>query len=213
MKIPCSGIILAGGLNKRFGGKNKAFIHCGGKRILDRVYDVLQTLFDEIILVTNDPIPYLEWDLKIVADLFPFRSSLTGIHAGLFYATNPFAFVTACDTPFLKKALVQKILDETDPKADLTIPETKAGLEPLCAVYSKKTLNKIEPYLIQEKVKIIRVFGTKRVKKIPENLLRQADPDLVSFFNINAPDDLKEAEEIAANELLIDSRETNTGLN
>ncbi len=213
MKIPCSGIILAGGLNKRFGGKNKALIHCGGKRILDRIYDVLQPLFDEIILVANDPLPYLEWDLKIVSDLFPFRCSLTGIHAGLYYATNPFAFVTACDTPFLKKALVQKILDQIDPQADLTIPETKAGLEPLCAVYSKKTLSRIEPYLIQEKVKIIRIFGKRRVKRIPENLLRQTDPDLVSFFNINVPEALKEAEEIAANELLIDSREINTGLN
>ena len=213
MKIPCSGIILAGGLNKRFGGKNKALIHCGGKRILDRIYDVLQPLFDEIILVANDPLPYLEWDLKIVSDLFPFRCSLTGIHAGLYYATNPFAFVTACDTPFLKKALVQKILDQIDPQADLTIPETEAGLEPLCAVYSKKTLSRIEPYLVQEKVKIIRIFGKRRVKKIPENILRQTDPDLVSFFNINAPEDLKEAEEIAANELLIDSREINTGLN
>jgi len=213
MKIPCSGVILAGGLNKRFGGKNKAFIHCGGKRILDRIYDVLQSLFDEIILVANDPLPYLEWDLKIVGDLFTFRSSLTGIHAGLFYASNPFVFVTACDTPFLKKALVQKILAEIDPKADLTIPQTEAGLEPLCAVYSKKALNKIEAYLIQEKVKITRVFGKKRVKKIPENILRRADPDLVSFFNINAPEALKEAEAIAANELLADSREPNTGLN
>ncbi len=213
MKIPCSGVILAGGLNKRFGGKNKAFIQCGGKRILDRVYDVLETLFDEIILVTNDPLPYLEWDLKIVGDLFPFRSSLTGIHAGLYYASNPFTFVTACDTPFLKKALIQKILDQTDPGADLTIPETAAGLEPLCAVYSKKALCRIEPYLVQEKVKIIRVFGKKRVKRIPENLLRQADPDLVSFFNINAPEALKEAEEIAANELLMDSRQTSAGLN
>ena len=213
MKIPCSGIILAGGLNKRFGGKNKAFIHCGGKRILDRIYDVLQSLFDEIILVANDPLPYLEWDLKIVGDLITFRSSLTGIHAGLFYASNPFVFVTACDTPFLKKALVQKILAEIDPKADLTIPQTEAGLEPLCAVYSKKALNKIEAYLIQEKVKITRVFGKKRVKKIPENILRRADPDLVSFFNINAPEALKEAEAIAANELLADSREPNTGLN
>ncbi|PQP33309.1 molybdenum cofactor guanylyltransferase, partial [Desulfobacteraceae bacterium SEEP-SAG9] len=30
-------------------------------------------LFEETILVTNDPIQYLEWDYHIVTDLFPIR--------------------------------------------------------------------------------------------------------------------------------------------
>lgn len=198
MKIPCSGVIVAGGLNNRFGGQNKALIPLGGRQILDRIYGVLRDFFDEIILVTNDPLQYLAWDLQIVADIFPVRSSLTGIHAGLFYAGNPFIFVTACDTPFLQKKLVQMILAEIDPDAELTIPETAAGLEPLCAVYSKKALARIQDRVVKEKVKIVRVFRRAKIKKIPESRLRQADPELLSFFNINSPDSLKEAEAIAA---------------
>lgn len=75
---------MAGGLNSRYSGRNKAFIPVWGKRILDRLYEVFQEVFEEIILVTNDPLKYLEWDLTIVTDIFPYRSSLTGIHAGLF---------------------------------------------------------------------------------------------------------------------------------
>ena len=83
MKISCSGVILAGGLNTRFSGKEKALVRVGGKRIIDRILAVFNGLFEEIILVTNNPLRYIEWDVNIVTDLFPIRSSLTGIHAGL----------------------------------------------------------------------------------------------------------------------------------
>ena len=92
MAFPCTGVILSGGLSTRFNGQNKAFIRVGRKRILDRLYDVFSDVFDEIILVTNDPLQFTEWDLTIVTDLFAARSSLTGIHTGLFYTKNPFAF-------------------------------------------------------------------------------------------------------------------------
>ena len=100
----CTGVILSGGLNKRFQGKNKAFINVGEHRIIDNIYEVFKSVFDEIILVTNSPMDYLDWDIHVVTDLYPVRSSLTGIHSGLFYAGNPFIFAAACDTPFLKKA-------------------------------------------------------------------------------------------------------------
>ena len=96
-------MILSGGLASRYDGTEKALLRVGGVRILDRIYRIYRELFEEIILVTNHPQKFLEWDLLIVSDLFPIRSSLTGIHAGLFYMTNPFGFISACDTPFLKK--------------------------------------------------------------------------------------------------------------
>ena len=196
MKFPYTGVILSGGLNTRFSGKEKAFIQVGGKRILDRLYRVFSDLFDEIILVTNEPLKYIEWDLNIVTDLFSNRSSLTGIHAGLFYMKNPFGFFSACDTPFLKKEVVETIVEYIDSNVDLVMPETSSGMEPLCAVYSKRCLKAAEDHLRQNKYKIQLALRKKRIKKIPESILRAADPSLVSFFNINTPQDLNRAEEI-----------------
>ena len=119
MRHPCSGVILAGGLSTRYGGENKAFLRVGGMRILDRLFAVYRQIFDEIILVTNNPVEFLEWDALIVSDIFPVRSSLTGVHAGLFYASHPFAFFSACDTPFLKKEIVETVLERIDPADDL----------------------------------------------------------------------------------------------
>ena len=198
MPHPCTGVILSGGLSTRFNGQNKAFIRVGGKRILDRLYAIFSDLFSEIILVTNDPLQFIEWDLTIVTDLFPVRSSLTGIHAGLFYMRNPYAFFSACDTPFLKKDLVETLLDNLNGSKDIIMPETAAGMEPLCAIYSKRCLNAAEHHIRENKFKIQRALGNHRLKKIPETLLRTVDPELRSFFNINTPQDLARSEEIAA---------------
>jgi molybdopterin-guanine dinucleotide biosynthesis protein A len=201
----CTGVILAGGKNKRFSGINKAFVRVGGKRIIDRIFSVCETLFDEIILVTNDPLEYLEWEMTVVTDLFQIRSSLTGIHAGLFYMTTPYAFFLACDIPFVKKELLEVILGGIEPKIDIVIPETAKGFEPLCSIYSKQCLRPIEQHLMGGKFKIQEFFRKVRVKKIQEKYLRQKDPDLVSFFNINSPDDLIQAEHIESGEIMIDT--------
>ena len=196
MKFPCTGVILSGGLATRFGGMEKAFLRIGENRILDRIYSIFSELFDEIILVTNNPLQFLEWDLNIVTDQFDIRSSLTGIHAGLFYATNPYAFFSACDTPFLKRDLVETVLEGIDTNIDIVIPETSAGREPLCAVYAKRCLNAAEQHLKQDKFKVQLAFRKCRIKTISEKKLREKDPELLSFFNINIQEDLERAEVI-----------------
>jgi molybdopterin-guanine dinucleotide biosynthesis protein A len=196
MTHPCSGVILAGGLSTRYGGENKAFLRVGGMRILDRLFSVYSELFDEIILVTNSPQDFLEWNALIVTDILPVRSSLTGIHTGLFYARNPFAFFSACDTPFLKKEVVAAVLDNLETEIDLVIPQTSAGLEPLCAAYSQRCLKPAEEHIRQNKFKVQMALSGRRIKMIPEAVLRERDPELQSFFNINCPEDLERAEQL-----------------
>jgi len=196
VKYPCSGVILSGGLNTRMGGKNKALLSIGGQTIMDRLYNTLRGFFDEVLLVTNDPLQYLSWDFPIVTDLFPIRSSLTGIHAGLFYASAPHAFITACDTPFLKTELIRALLEELEPKQDVIMPVTGEGNEPLCAIYSKRCIKPIEHQLKNQDPKILKFFPKVKVKEVPEAQLRTVDPDLISFFNINTPEDLAACEKM-----------------
>ena len=196
MTIPCTGVILSGGLNTRFDGKNKAFVSIGGRRIIDRLLEVFSDLFDDIILVTNHPDQFLRWDLTIVTDIIDLRSSLTGIHTGLFYANNPYAFFSACDTPFLNKELVEVLIQQIEQKIDIIMPQTTAGYEPLCAIYSKRCLKSAEDHLHAKKLKIQWALRSNRTRHIPEKELRQVDPELRSFFNINTPEDLARAEEM-----------------
>ncbi len=194
----CTGVILAGGRSRRFSGENKAFLKVGGRRILDRMYGVFSAVFDTVALSANAPLEYLAWDAMIFTDVYPARSSLTGLHAGLFYAATPYVFFGACDTPFLRKELVEAILDRMEPGCDALIPETSAGLEPLCAVYAKTCLNAVARRLEDEDFKIRSFFKQVRMKTITERALRETDPGLVSFFNVNTPRDLVTAESVLA---------------
>jgi molybdopterin-guanine dinucleotide biosynthesis protein A len=191
-----SGVILAGGLSTRFFGRNKAFLEVGGRRIIDHLYGLFRPMFDEIIIVTNHPWLYLEFDAHLASDIFPVRSSLTGIHAGLFYAGNPFIFAAACDTPFLEEPLVRSILARIKPHAGIVIPETAKGLEPLCAVYAKPCLPVMERRIRSERFKIQGLFKSLPVVRVPEEELREADPDLRSFYNVNTPSDLAKAQSL-----------------
>ena len=194
MTIACTGVILAGGQNKRFGGQNKAFLRIGGQRIVDRLMDVYGRIFDQVVLVTNDPAAYTDLDALIVSDHYPRRSSLNGLHAGLFAAAHEYAFFTACDAPFAKPSLVRCVLDHIEPRDDIVIPTTSAGYEPMFAVYKKSCLPPMAQQLENDLLKIQGLFRKVRVKTVAEAVLREVDPELHSFFNINTPEDLKRAE-------------------
>jgi molybdopterin-guanine dinucleotide biosynthesis protein A len=194
MTVACTGVILAGGQNKRFDGQNKAFIRVGSRRIVDRLLDVYAQLFDQVVLVTNEPAAYMDVNALIVSDHYAERSSLNGLHAGLFAAAHEHSFFAACDTPFIKKELIQCVLAHIERKADIVIPQTGAGYEPMFAVYRKTCLPVMAWQLEHDRLKIQGLFRKLRVKTIPEADLRQIDSDLISFFNINTPEDLVRAE-------------------
>src|SRR6056297_348078 len=196
-KTAITGIILAGGENRRVHSENKAFFELGGRSLIGRIYDVMAALFSRITIVTNRPLDYIKWDAVITTDIFDKRSSLTGIHAGLFCLQTPYAFVCACDTPFLKKALVETVLAGVEDGLDVVVPETAKGLQPLCAVYSGRCLEVFERQLANEEFTIIKHFDRLRVKTISESKLRHSDPGLESFMNVNTPADLETARRMA----------------
>jgi molybdopterin-guanine dinucleotide biosynthesis protein A len=187
----CAGIILAGGLNRRMAGRNKARLPIGGQTILDRLLVLFRAFFDPILIVTNQPGDYLEEGVILVTDLIAIRSSLTGIYSGLFYCPRPQAFITGCDMPFLKQELLELLLQKFEPRWDVVVPVTEEGFQPLSAIYSRRCLKPIADQLAEGNLKVSHFFSKVNLKEVPETSLRQVDPELRSFFNINSPEDMK----------------------
>ncbi len=197
MSTLCSGVVLAGGENTRFSGQRKAFFRVGGKRMLDHVMAALDGVFDDILLVTNEPERYLDWDATIVTDVYPVRSSLTGIHAGLRFADTPFVFVLSCDMPFVRREVIQELVHRIEPGDDVVIPETEKGLEPLCAAYSQRCIAPFEAQLKRGEMQIGRAFARLSVRRIPERELHDSRGPIRSFVNVNTPEELASAREEA----------------
>jgi molybdopterin-guanine dinucleotide biosynthesis protein A len=186
MKI--TGIILAGGKNLRM-GKNKAFLEVNGERIIDRTKNLFLELFDEVLLVTNSFLDYLDLNLQMVADLHPGKGALGGIYTGLFHASHTHAFVAACDMPFLNKDLIRHLID-LSPGYDIVIPKTQDGWQPLHAIYSRKCLPFMEDLIREDNLKIIDFFHRVKKREVPTEEILPLDPSLASFLNVNTPEEL-----------------------
>ncbi len=196
MKFDCTGVILAGGKNSRLPGGKKAFRKVGDQMILEIIYELFSSLFKEVIIVVNEPKEFAGWDMTLVTDIIPSKCALAGLHAGLFYATNPHVYVTACDTPFVKRSVVEYIVGSIKPGYDVTIPRTDDGLEPLYAAYSKECIPLIEKNLENGIYMIKKFFRKKKVLEIPVDKLKLLDPEMQFIFNVNTPKDLEKAKKI-----------------
>jgi molybdopterin-guanine dinucleotide biosynthesis protein A len=199
MKFDCTGVILAGGKNSRLPGKRKAFQKVGNSMILENISAMFASLFKEIIIVVNEPGEFADLDMSIVTDIIPSKCALAGLHAGLFYASFPYAYVTACDTPFVNQLVVEHIVGQIEPGYDVIVPRTDDGLEALSAVYSKDCIPLIEDNLEKNIFMIKKFFRKKKVKEIPVEQLKKIDPQMQFIFNVNTPEDLKKAQLMADN--------------
>ncbi|PKN53326.1 MAG: molybdenum cofactor guanylyltransferase [Deltaproteobacteria bacterium HGW-Deltaproteobacteria-13] len=190
MKKDITGIILAGGKNSRM-GVNKAFLEVGGIRLIDKTLEIYRQIFNEIIIVTNDPLAYLEFDgAVIVTDIYKGKGPLGGIYTGLFYANYSHAFVSACDMPYLSKDFILYLIEQSD-RYDVVVPELPEGFQALHAIYSSRCLLYIKRMIEADKLKIRDFYKEVRVLSITEEKIKPFNEDGNLFHNLNTPEDLK----------------------
>ena len=191
-----TGIILAGGKNSRM-GINKAFLEIDGTRLIDNILAVYQKIFSEIIIVTNDPLSYIEFtDAEIVTDIYKGKGPLGGIYTGLFYSKNDYTFISACDMPYLNKDFISYLTTHTG-KYDIIVPEFSDGFQPLHAIYSQNCLSHIKKLLIADKLKITGFYKEVRQLSIPEEKIIPFNKDGRLFLNVNTPDDLEKEQKVS----------------
>lgn len=187
-----SGAILAGGKNKRMGGKNKAFINIGKATIIEKTINLLKPIFDEIILVTNSPGDYraYEKDCHIITDIIKDSGPLGGIHAALAHTSKTGVFFVACDMPFLHNEVILRQLDCFNKiKCDAVVPRRGGLIEPLHAVYKSSLQDKVRSYLKKSNDYSVKGFldtVDAYYLDLEENLFYRN-----IFRNLNTPQDLK----------------------
>ncbi|MEE3141171.1 MAG: molybdenum cofactor guanylyltransferase [Chloroflexota bacterium] len=198
--VAASGVILAGGLSRRL-GRDKALVSISDQPLIQRVIERVEQLSQEILVVVADQnraadLP-LAQEHRVVFDRYPGTRSLGGIFSGLDAASNGWTLVVACDMPFLNLALLRRMMALTE-DADAVVPLIDGRPEPTHALYSKACLPFIEPRLISGDLKISGFYDQVRVRYLSEEDVAALDPEFLSFFNVNTPEDLDRALSLAA---------------
>ena len=183
-----TGVILSGGKSLRM-GENKAFIQVEGVPIIERIHNLFRELFREVIIVTNEKGLFSDFNSKIYSDLIPDKGALGGLYTGIVFASFDYSFCVACDMPFIKKPLVNYLIENVA-NEDVIVPRTKDGLQPLHAIYSKNCVDPIRKSIGEGKSKIIDIYDLVRVKIIDEKDFLCFDPVRESFINVNTPEEL-----------------------
>jgi len=190
MKKTMTGIILAGGKNSRMGTK-KALLTIDGVRLIDKIFNIYQEIFPEIIIVTNDSLAYTDFfAATVVTDIYKEKGALGGIYTGLFFASYDYSFVAACDMPFLNKDFIIYLTEQVD-KYDIVVPQLSDGFQPLHAIYSRNCLTAIKKLLTADKLKITGFYKEMRLLSISEEKIKPFNKDGKLFLNINTPADLE----------------------
>lgn len=192
MEKDITGIILCGGKSSRMNGNNKAFLKINKTACVKMIHNSLQKITKKILVISNNN-DLQEYGFKIYPDLIKKSTPLAGIHSGLFNMTTEFAFITACDMPFLQTDLIKTIISRIDNSADIISPYNGQYYQPLCSVYSKKCIPHIEKILKSDEFKVDKLFDQVSLKTVSYEVLKKKDPHLVSFFNINTQKDYKTA--------------------
>ncbi|HSA56987.1 MAG TPA: molybdenum cofactor guanylyltransferase [Gemmatimonadaceae bacterium] len=199
MRLPCTGVVLAGGAASRFGGVAKGLERVAGERIIDRVAGALREVADDLLLIANDPRAD-SWlpGVRLARDVHAGQGSLGGLHAALHHAQRA-VLVAAWDMPFVPGALLGRLRQLGD-DADAAVPESgsRRGLEPLCAWYGPRCLAAIERTLAADDRRVIGFFDAVRLARLPASEVSAfGDPEWM-FMNVNTPEDLARAEAYAA---------------
>jgi molybdenum cofactor guanylyltransferase len=195
-------MVLAGGLARRMGGGDKPLREIGGRAILARVIARLEPQCECLLLNANgDPQRFASFGLPVIADgVQNYPGPLAGILAGLDWAaTNrPSAqwIVSAPgDCPFLPRDLVARLREALYAQgAELAVAASRGRSHPVIGLWSVALRDPLRQALVVEGVRKVDAWtGRYRVATVDWS----AEP-LDPFFNANTPDDLVEAERLAA---------------
>ncbi len=214
---PVTGVILAGGKSRRM-GENKALMRLGDNLLIGHVIRCLHDVTDELLLVTNSPTEYAHLDVPMHGDILPDTGALGGIYTGLIHASHDVILCVACDSPFLEPKLLSylvSVLGEYDAVIPYTYSsrqtpfcrnkdigvtnpsygdDTQITLQTLCAAYSKRCLSIIELMLRESELRVHALQERARIQRVSPEVWREFDPEGMSFFNINTPEDFERAD-------------------
>jgi molybdopterin-guanine dinucleotide biosynthesis protein A len=195
-------VVQAGGNSRRM-GEDKALKLFLGRPLIQRVVERLASIADETLVTTHRLQEYAFLGLRLVPDLVPGRGALGGLYTALACASHPIVAVVACDLPFASALLFKTAIDLLGrEEADVAIPRSTEGLEPLHAVYQRSTcLAPVLAALQADRFKVIDWFPSVRVRELSREEVAAADPSGRIFQNINTPADFSLAEEMARSEL------------
>lgn len=183
--------ILAGGEARRMAGANKAALRINGDRIIDRQLALLRQVADPVVIISGHADRFEGLSAAVVADVVPGAGALGGIYTALLSSPHARTLVVACDMPFLSLPWLQRLTQPST--ADLVIPRSARGYEPLCAVWAVRAADTVRRRIARGQLTAARLVEELHIEEIGPESLAPFDPHGLLFVNVNTPHEYERA--------------------
>ncbi len=204
MTANVAGVLLAGGRAKRMGGGDKGLRTLGGRAIMDHIVERARPQVAALLINAHgDPERFSGYGLAVIPDVIEdFAGPLAGVLTGMEWAAAnepqcPWVATFACDAPFAPSDLVARFLAAVeDEGADMACAASQGRAHPVFGLWPVALAAELRQAMIEEDMRKIDRW-TARYNLIEVDFA--ADP-FDPFFNINAPENLAEAERLLSTE-------------
>jgi molybdenum cofactor guanylyltransferase len=193
LQKPLAAAILAGGRARRMAGADKAALEIGGASILGRQLAILSEMASDLFVVGRAPAG-LPAGIRVVADRIAGAGALGGIYTAIVESPCDRTLVLACDMPFVTRPLLERLAAE---EADVVMPRTELGYEPLCAIYTKACAEGIRERIEHGDLRASVPPAGVHVVELGPDVLAALDPRGSALTNVNTPDDHEQARRLA----------------
>jgi len=195
-------VILVGGKSRRF-GTDKFFLVLNGNLVFERTYRILKSVFGVEPVFIGRQAPISNYEFR--EDLIPSLGPIGGLYTALkLYNDVDFVFLVACDMPLIKKEVLEYMKATLNGQSFSYIPKLENGfIEPMFAFYSSKLLPIVERNIKANDLKL-RSLLIDKVQYLEVYKIKDIDPELLSFLNINTKSDFDRICSIIKNENIED---------
>lgn len=181
--------IMLGGPSRRM-GTDKALVTLGGKTLLERAVDTWKDYGCSVQLSVGAPErkALAPANTLAVADIYPDRGPLSGLHAGLRACETSWMLLVGVNFPFLTPAQADVLRDAMG-DADACVYTIDGVPQPLFGVYRKRCMSYAETMMLNGDYDIHNLLGWVNTVYIPLE-------DTAPFRSVDTPADLEEAQRL-----------------
>jgi molybdopterin-guanine dinucleotide biosynthesis protein A len=186
-------------------GRDKAQIEWNSGTLLSHAIAVLQGATAKVFVVGLSQSPTL--GIEVIADEFPARGPLGGIHAALKHTTTEWIFALAVDLPLVSSELVRFVAGACEANALAVVPRVGGRLQPLCASYHRRLLPEVEHAITGDDLSVHRLLERVSAGMMERQSITKIieEKDIVRhgflaemLANVNTPEELERARAIAS---------------
>ena len=192
-------VILAGGRGVRL--PDKCFRTLRGKELIVHVFEKIYVITREIVVAVksgeqSNRVQRLLREARIVLDETDEEAPLAGFLSGLRAIKSQYVFVAPCDTPFIQPQVIRLLFQHAVELDGAFVVKGEGTLEPLCAVYHRdRAIRAAEDSIKARRMSMHDMLqGLEKLVRVPVDEIRKFDPELLTFWNINTPEELARAE-------------------